>query len=109
MGRKRNQSSESGGGGAFIGVLFIVGLIVKFIWWILGALALVAAFFVVRALIRYLRAEIAERNRSRAEIASRADQQHAWVLSGDDRGTYGIEGAELMHYISPERTPSRFG
>jgi hypothetical protein len=25
----------------------------------------------------------------RAAIARRADQQHAWVLAGDERGTYG--------------------
>ncbi len=31
----------------------------------------------------------------------RADQQHNWVLQGDDRGIYGPEGAELMHYLYP--------
>ena len=25
-----------------------------------------------------------------AAIAARADQQHAWVLAGDDRGVYGV-------------------
>ena len=34
---------------------------------------------------------------------ARADQQHNWVLQGDDRGFYGVEGAELMHYLYPER------
>jgi hypothetical protein len=24
-----------------------------------------------------------------AEIAARADQQHAWVMAGDERGMYG--------------------
>jgi hypothetical protein len=24
-------------------------------------------------------------------IAARADQQHAWVMGGDPRGTYGLE------------------
>ncbi len=27
--------------------------------------------------------------REHAAIAARADQQHAWVLAGDDRGIYG--------------------
>jgi hypothetical protein len=27
-----------------------------------------------------------------AAIAARADQQHAWVLAGDPRGTYGADG-----------------
>lgn len=29
-----------------IGVLFVVGMIVKYIWWILGGIAIVAAFFI---------------------------------------------------------------
>jgi hypothetical protein len=33
------------------------------------------------------------------ELAARADQQHNWVMQGDDRGTYGPQGADLMHYI----------
>jgi hypothetical protein len=39
----------------------------------------------------------------RAAVRMRADQQHSWVLQGDDRGIYGPEGAELMHYLYPER------
>jgi hypothetical protein len=31
---------------------------------------------------------IAERQRM-AELSARADQQHAWVLAGDDCGVYG--------------------
>ena len=31
----------------------------------------------------------------------RADLQHKWVLRGDDRGIYGVEGAELMRYLYP--------
>jgi hypothetical protein len=45
----------------------------------------------------------AERARYRQAIAARADQQHNWVLRRDDRGIYGVEGAELMHYLYPER------
>jgi hypothetical protein len=41
--------------------------------------------------------------RYREGLAFRADQQHNWVLWGDDRGIYGVEGAELMHYIYPAR------
>jgi hypothetical protein len=32
-------------------------------------------------------------------MAARADQQHAWVLQGDERGVYGPAGAELMRDI----------
>jgi hypothetical protein len=37
--------------------------------------------------------------RRRAAMAARADQQHAWVLQGDERGVYGPAGAELMRDI----------
>ena len=33
------------------------------------------------------------------ELAARADQQHNWEMQGDDRGIYGPQGADLMHYI----------
>ena len=34
-----------------------------------------------------------------AALAARADQQHRFVMQGDDRGLYGPQGPELMHYI----------
>jgi hypothetical protein len=98
MSRRRNTNS-GGGLGALIGVLFIVGLIIKFIWWILGALALVAAYYVIRAVMRQSNAAAAARNRRMAELAARADQQHNWVMQGDDRGIYGPAGAELMRFV----------
>ena len=97
MSRRRNQRGS--GGSAALGVLLIIGLIIKFIWWILGALAIVVAFVIVRALVERHLAAAAELARARAETVTRADQQHAWVLTGDDRGIYGPEGAKLMHYI----------
>ena len=49
-------------------------------------------------------AAVAEANRraeaERAAIAARADQQHAWVTVGDDRGVYGTVGTELMRNMS---------
>jgi hypothetical protein len=33
-------------------------------------------------------------------ISAIADQQHAWVLAGDERGIYGPAGVELMRSIS---------
>jgi hypothetical protein len=35
------------------------------------------------------RAELEQRRRAHAALIARADQQHAWVLAGDDRGIYG--------------------
>ena len=39
---------------------------------------------VVAGVIRYAWVILA----ALAAVAARADQQHAWVLAGDDRGTY---------------------
>jgi hypothetical protein len=85
------MSSERGGGGfgaAFILLIFI-GAIAKFWAWIvavLGAtvlcgLLLWAAFYAAR--------RVGDRDNERRAIAARADEQHAWVLAGDDRGVYG--------------------
>jgi hypothetical protein len=98
---RRRYESRSGGGGFFglIGVLLIIGLIIKFIWWIIGAAALVGLCFLIRAILRAdarQRAIVAQRI---DELAARADQQHNWVMQGDDRGIYGSHGADLMHYI----------
>jgi hypothetical protein len=85
-------------------VLLIIGVIIKFIWWILGAVAIIGLIYLIRSLLRAQRRQralLAKRNR---DIAARADQQHNWVMQGDDRGIYGADGATLMHYIEqPER------
>jgi type II secretory pathway pseudopilin PulG len=95
-----NSRSSSGGGlGGLLGLMLLIGIIIKFIWWILGAAALVGLFFLVRAVVRETQRRANARARYRAAVAARADQQHNWVLHGDDRGIYGAEGAELMRYI----------
>ena len=94
------RGSSSDGGGAAVFVLFLaIWFVVKFIWWIVAGLALVAGFYVVRAILRAERARRAAFGAYCAEIAARADQQHQWVLSGDDRGVYGPMGAALMREI----------
>jgi hypothetical protein len=44
---------------------------------------------------RRIEAEEAAEARRRAAMAARADQQHAWVLQGDERGVYGQYSAAL--------------
>lgn len=96
---------RSGGGfGALLGVCLIVGIIIKFIWWILGAAALVGLFFMARAIVQWDARRLAEKARYQAALEARAEQQHAWVLRGDDRGIYGVEGAKLMREV---RRPAR--
>ena len=101
---RRSNANGGSGWGSVIGVLFLVGLIIKFISWILGALALVAAFYVIRAVVRQHKAATAARNQRMAELAARADQQHDWLMQGDDRGTYGPDCAPLMRFIA-DATP----
>ncbi|MGV0992769.1 MAG: hypothetical protein ACOYBX_16340 [Mycobacterium sp.] len=96
----RNKSSSDGGGAVVFMVFLLIWFIVKFFWWIVGALALVAAFYLVRAIVRTQQARRAVFDAYCAEVAARADQQHDWVLNGDDRGTYGPQGAALMRQIS---------
>jgi hypothetical protein len=96
------SSSKSSGGGGFaglFGLLLLIGIIIKFIWWIVGAVALVAAFFIGRAIVRWYDERRAVQERYRDGLAARADQQHNWVMRGDERGIYGTEGAKLMHYL----------
>jgi hypothetical protein len=75
----------------FIGTLLLVGLMLKY-WWVI-------AFIVCVVLVwkwapgwwAAHQASVAAEERRVAEVAARADQQHAWVLAGDPRGTYGSE------------------
>jgi len=84
-----------------LGLLLLLAIIIKFIWWIVGAAALIGLFFIGRAIVRWYSKRSAAYARYWDGLAARADQQHNWVLQGDDRGIYGIEGAQLMHYLYP--------
>jgi len=97
----KSRASSGGGFGALLGLMLIVWVIVKLIWWILGAAILVGLYFLVRAIVRESRRRADLKAAHRAALAARADQQHNWVLQGGDRGIYGPRGAELMHYLYP--------
>jgi uncharacterized membrane protein YphA (DoxX/SURF4 family) len=75
--------------GSLFGVLLLIGLIVKLIVWILGAIVLYVLFHVARSQLRAAGARTEADARRAAEVAARAEQQHRWVLRGDDRGIYG--------------------
>lgn len=85
------SSERRGGGGlgaAFVLLIFI-GAIVKFWVWIAVALAAAALFGLLLWLALYAARRVDARESARLAVAARADQQHAWVLAGDDRGVYG--------------------
>jgi hypothetical protein len=96
-----SKANANGGFGGLLGLLFLIAIIVKFFWWIVGALVLVGLVFLGRSIARRHRECAAEYARYTNALAARADEQHNWVLQGDDRGIYGVKGAELMHYLYP--------
>jgi hypothetical protein len=72
-----------------IGTLLVVGFVLKY-WWLIALVG--AVFFAVKygpGIYRQQQATAAARRRMLDAVAARADQQHAWVLAGDPRGTYG--------------------
>lgn len=84
------SSRRSGGGlGAAFVLLIFVGAIVKFWAWIAAVLGGLMVFGLLLWLTFYLERRSDAREHARLGIIGRADQQHAWVLAGDDRGIYG--------------------
>ena len=72
-----------------VGTLLLVGFVLKY-WWLIALVvtAIAACKYAPEVWARHQAAVAAERRRL-AAVAVRADQQHAWVLAGDPRGTYG--------------------
>ena len=75
--------------GQLVGVLLLVGVIGAYFWWIVAVAAGVGLIWMAQKAFREIEAEETDAARQRAALVLRADQQHAWVLAGDDRGTYG--------------------
>jgi uncharacterized membrane protein YkgB len=82
------RRSAGGLGAAFLLVIF-VGAIAKFWAWIAAVLGGLMVFGLLVWLTFYLERRIDDRYAARAALVARADQQHAWILSGDERGMYG--------------------
>jgi hypothetical protein len=82
------RSSGGGLGAAFV-LLIVVGAIVKFWAWIAAVLGGLLVFGLLVWLTFCVDRRANARYEKRAGLVARCDQQHAWVLAGDDRGTYG--------------------
>jgi hypothetical protein len=72
-----------------IGTLLLVGFLIKYWWLVALVVAAVAVWKYGPGVWARHQAAVAVEERRLAAIIARADQQHAWVLSGDPRGTYG--------------------
>lgn len=77
----------------FVGLLMLAALLVKFWWLPLGVSAGgYVTYRIVKAWHRYdaaVQAAITAEAERVEGLRTRADQQHAWALAGDPRGTYG--------------------
>jgi hypothetical protein len=73
------------------GTLLLLGFVLKY-WWVIAlVLAVIAAWKYAPGIWARHQAAVAAEQRRLAAIAARADQQHAWIMAGDPRGTYGAE------------------
>src|ERR1700758_4815115 len=77
------------------GSVAIVGGVIRYGWLILAVVAAVTLLWLLW-FAGWLDRRLTTRDATRAAraaalaaVAARADQQHAWALTGDDRGTYG--------------------
>ena len=75
--------------GGLFRVQLVVGFVAKFRWAILAVLAILALGYLACGVWMHHDAQLERTRRERAALAAGADQQHAWVLAGDDRGIYG--------------------
>jgi hypothetical protein len=73
----------------FMTILFVVGFVLVY-WWIIAIVlcALVGAFLSWYA-YEHHKITATAKAREFAGVAARADEQHQWVMSGDERGLYG--------------------
>jgi hypothetical protein len=82
-----------------IGALFLAAIVVHFSWYIVAVVALVVAYRLGRRLwAAQAAADAAERQRQDG-LRARADRHLKWWQTGDPRGLYGPDGAELMRTI----------
>jgi hypothetical protein len=84
-----SRGGSGGGFGAAFVLLIFVGAIVKFWVWIAVAFGAAVLFGLLLWAAFYAARRVDAREDARLAIAARADQQHAWILAGDDRGVHG--------------------
>jgi hypothetical protein len=73
----------------FIGVLLLIGFVGAYFWRIIAVAAVVGFVWMAERAFREIAAAEAAEARRQAAVVKRADQQHAWVMAGDNRGVYG--------------------
>ena len=90
-----------------IGTLLLVGVCAPVLVADRLVLAAVAAWKYVPKVWAAHQARVAAEQQRLAAIASRADQQHAWVLASDPRRTYGADFSRLSRRRRDRQQPER--
>ncbi len=80
---------RSGGGFFFTGFVML-GIIVMLKWVLLVIVGVIAATALLMWGVMAAARMVDRHQDRRLAIEARADQQHAWVMAGDDRGIYGM-------------------
>lgn len=89
-----------------LGLLFLIGFIGLYFWWIVAIAAVAAAVWFGMRAWKASEKRAVEAAKVRAAVARRADQQHGWALSGDDRGVFGPDLSAVNDFRRVcDRTP----
>jgi hypothetical protein len=72
------------------GLLLFVGFVIHYFWWIVAGAAALYGWYKWRVFQLACQMHETAQERWRNEVSARADQQQAWVMAGDPRGTYGV-------------------
>lgn len=75
---------------AAFGALILFGLAVRYWQWVAAFVAIATVFVGLLWLSFWLARRVDRRHAERAAVCARADEQHAQVMAGDERGIYGI-------------------
>jgi hypothetical protein len=63
---------------------------------IIGVTALIALLMWIAVETAHI---LDRRHEARATLLAHAEQQHAWVMAGDDHGVYGAGNVEMLHKV----------
>jgi lysylphosphatidylglycerol synthetase-like protein (DUF2156 family) len=84
----------------FFATLIIIAVLFHFIWWIAAIAGIIAAvvglWWLAMMVCRDQDAALEREAQREAGLRARADEQHNWVMQGDERGTYGPDGAAVI-------------
>ncbi|WNG93685.1 hypothetical protein [Mycobacterium sp. ITM-2016-00318] len=73
----------------WVALLLLLGFVIVYFWWIAAIVAPVVVAWIGYRMWQRHQAATDAAAAARVDIAARADQQHAQLLDGDDRGVYG--------------------